>query len=67
MDKKEIARERFHKINFILGDIDCMATKKPDLERSWAVIEKQDLVLHLNVVWHRVRDDLKFIIVYEHN
>jgi len=27
-----------------------MATKKPDLEISQAVIEKQDLVLHPNVV-----------------
>ena len=50
MEEGRIAREQSHKINLICGDIDCMATKKQDLERSRAVIEKQDLVLHPNVV-----------------
>ena len=50
MEKKRKARVRSHKINFIFGDIDCMATKKPDFKRSRAVIEKQDLVLYMNVV-----------------
>ena len=50
MEERRIARGRSHKIKFIFGDIDRMATKNPDLERSQAVIEKQDIVVHLNVV-----------------
>ena len=48
---------RSHKISCIFGDIDRMATKNADLERSKAVIDKQDLVLHPNVVGHRVKAD----------
>ena len=40
-----------------------MATKNQDLERSQGVIEKQDLVLHLNVFWHRVGADPIFLLV----
>ena len=50
MEERRIARGRSQKINFIFGYIDCMATKNRDLETSQAVIEKQDLVLHQNVV-----------------
>ena len=50
MKKKRKARVRSHKINFIFGDIDCMATKNADFERSIAVIENIDLILNLNVV-----------------
>ena len=55
MDEGTIDRAVFYKINYIFGDIDFMATKNADLERSRAVIEKQDIVLHLNIVWNRVR------------
>ena len=41
---------RSHKISCIFGDIDRMATKNADFERSQAVLEKNDLVLPLNVV-----------------
>ena len=49
MEERRIARGRSHKIKFIFKDIDRMAIKNSDLERSRAVIEKQNLVLHLNV------------------
>ena len=41
---------RCHKISCIFGDIDHMATTNADFERSQAVLEKQDVVLPLNVV-----------------
>ena len=41
---------RSHRISCIFGDIDRMATTNADFERSQAVLEKQDLVLPLNVV-----------------
>ena len=40
----------YHKILCIFGDIDRKGTRKTDLEISWAVFEKHDLILHLNVI-----------------
>ena len=50
---------RFHKISCIFDAIDLMATTNADFERSRAVIEKGDLVLHLNVLWLGVKADRK--------
>ena len=41
---------RSHNISCIFRDIDCMATKNADFERLQAVLEKLDVVLHINVV-----------------
>ena len=54
---------RSHKIRCIFGDIYWKATTNIDLERSQAVIENHDQVLHLNVIWCRVRADAKFLMV----
>ena len=48
---------RFQKISYIFEAIDIMATKNADFERSRAVIEKRDIVLHLNVICCGVRAD----------
>ena len=40
----------FSQDQLYLGDIDCMATKNADFERSQAVLEINDLLLPLNVV-----------------
>ena len=49
---------RSHKIRCIFGAIDCIATKNADFEISRAVLEKRDVVLHLNVVWRGVIADV---------
>ena len=63
MDEGTIDRAVFYKINYIFGDIDFMATKNADLERSRAVLEKCDIVLHQNVVQRGVRSDRKLLMV----
>ena len=52
-----------HKISCIFGDIDRMATTNADCERSRAVLEKQDLVLPLNVILSEVRSDRKLLMM----
>ena len=54
---------RSHKINCIFGDIDRMATTNVDFERSRAVLEKHDILLHLNVVQSGVRSDHKLLMM----
>ena len=63
MEENLVDEGRYHKISCIFSDVDCMATKNTDSERSQAVIEKPDLVFHLNVVWSGVTDDRKLIIM----
>ena len=50
---------RFHNIRCIFDAIDLMATKNPDFERSQEVIEKRDLVLHLNAELQLIEKFLK--------
>ena len=40
-----------------------MATTNPDFETSSAVLEKQDLVLPLNVILGEVRSDRKLLMM----
>ena len=42
-----------------------MATQNVDIERSRAVLETRDLLLHMNVVRRGVRADRKWLIVNE--
>ena len=52
-----MAGGRSHKISCILGAIDRMATESADFERLRVVLERCDVVLHLNVVWRGVIAD----------
>ena len=45
-----MAGGRSHIISCVFGDIVPMATKNVDVKRSRAVLEKHDVVLHLNFV-----------------
>ena len=59
----DIAGWRSHKISCIFGAIDCIATKNADFDRSRAVLEQRDLVLHLNVVRRGFKADRKLLMV----
>ena len=50
MESKMVNGGPSHKISCIFGDIDRMEKINADIKTSRAVIEKQDLVLPLNVV-----------------
>ena len=47
----------YHNIICIFSNIDRMATESADFERLRVVLERCDVVLHLNVVWRGVIAD----------